>query len=39
MLHNKQRVWDSAEGQAAVFRAQLDEFREQGGYEEADAVV
>lgn len=40
VLRNKQRVWDSAESQAAVFRVQLEEYREQGGYEEeADAIV
>ena len=39
VLSNKQRVWDSAESQAAVFRAQLEEYREQGGYEEEEAEL
>lgn len=30
MLHNKQRVWDNAESQAAMFKAYISELREQG---------
>lgn len=30
MLCNKQRVWEKAEEQAGLFRAHLDELREQG---------
>ena len=37
VLNNKQRVWDNAEEQAAVFRAHLEELREQGFDFEAEA--
>ena len=30
VLENKQRVWEHAEEQAALFRAHLEELREQG---------
>ncbi|KAI7835393.1 hypothetical protein COHA_010703 [Chlorella ohadii] len=30
VLHNKQRVWDNAESQAATFRAYISELRQQG---------
>lgn len=30
MLTNKQRVWDNAEAQAALFQAHIEELREEG---------
>jgi hypothetical protein len=30
VLQNKQRVWDNAESQAALFRAYINELREEG---------
>lgn len=38
VLSNKQRVWDNAEAQAALFRAHLEELREQGFDFEAESL-
>lgn len=38
VLHNKQRVWENAESQAAMFKSYIAELREQGFDFDADSA-